>query len=196
KNPGSSSQESRIRFTSTEKEKQSILYPINWYQSLFWAMSTPINSYPIPPTFIGVAPLPWLYDCARLCSIHEIPAHDYVDFAWGGLSGAAAMWFDDWGLKRSLESIGWEEFSEAVLCRFGTSTQSSSTYQVFDEIIETRLNFPPATSMAPFVQRFEIGIAESLDLIFQDQYQDPKFALFVESPLRELLVWPFHGWSR
>ncbi|CAN1297281.1 Heat shock 70 kDa protein BIP1 [Linum perenne] len=133
-------------------------------------LDNPLQAFE-PPMFAGDShPSSWLEACIRYFSDAKVPANEMVDEAGWFLENAAYFWFLDWENGRS--AIEWDEFSHAILSRFGSSTPntiaassppksacpSSSTFPVTSEneplqVLSSfptsiTLNFPNTASMA------------------------------------------------
>ncbi|CAN1178573.1 hypothetical protein LINPERHAP2_LOCUS33740 [Linum perenne] len=88
-------------------------------------MDKPLQAFE-PPMFSGDSdPCSWLEACVRYFRVSKVPANEMVDEAGWYLENKAYFWFLDWENGRF--SIPWDEFSQAISCRFASLTPNPMT---------------------------------------------------------------------
>ncbi|CAN1170783.1 hypothetical protein LINPERHAP2_LOCUS29185 [Linum perenne] len=88
-------------------------------------MDKPLQAFE-PPMFSGDSnPCSWLEACVRYFRVSKVPANEMVDEAGWYLENKAYFWFLDWENGRL--PIPWDEFSQAISCRFASLTPNPIT---------------------------------------------------------------------
>ncbi|CAN1193801.1 hypothetical protein LINPERHAP2_LOCUS42183 [Linum perenne] len=120
-------------------------------------------------------PCLWLEACVRYFRVSKVPTNEMVDEAGWYLENKAYFWFLDWENGRF--PIPWDEFSQAISCRFGSSTPNTISAslplkistQVFDRNPHPSLTLSTSLASTPFIVGCTNTFLQFVDFIFPPQ---------------------------
>ncbi|CAN1176198.1 Protein PHYTOCHROME-DEPENDENT LATE-FLOWERING [Linum perenne] len=155
-------------------------------------LGNPLPPYELPAFSGKSEPSSWLEACVQLFRIYEVSENEMVDEAGFYLEDEAYVWFLDW--ENGRHPLPWDEFSRAILSRFGSSTPntipaslplkisslsspistalgraSSIAPQVFDRNPHPSLTLSTSLASTPFVVGCTNTFPQFVDFIFPPQ---------------------------
>ena len=97
------------------------------------------------PMFEGVDPMGWLARAEKFFEVQNVSAREKLQLAFISVEGSASSWFVFW--RKNSKNQSWEEFSLALICRFGGKERSS----VFEKLAKLIQN----GRVEDYIQEFE-----------------------------------------